>query len=314
MEHVSIEQLDLDEIKGKETFQLEISSLFDGMPISVPCGVVSNGEGPKMCIISGQHGNEWNGVYSSQRFFKDLEKDSIKGTTIVIPVANPLAFNEKSRVSNIDHIDLNRTFSNSARSKPTKYLGKALLEEVLSNTDYVIDIHSGGPGEYSPHVTVPSVEGLEIASKLLFSTILRDDLVKGECSEGSLEKASLNEDFTNLTIEAGYHRNIDQQYVDKILKGLENLFKDLGILAGESKTIDYEVYREKIKVKSPISGFFDPSVELGDSVEEEDVIGNVEGVLEGGEEVESSYPGKVLYLRRERVVAEGENLVHLVRR
>ncbi len=313
MERISIERLDPEEIEGKKTFQLEISSLFDGSPISVPCGVVSNGEGPKICILSGQHGNEWNGIYASQRFFKNLDEGSIKGTIITLPITNPLAFNEKSRVSSIDHIDLNRTFSNRARSKPTKYLGKALLENIISKMDYVIDIHTGGPGEYSPHVTVASEEDSELASKLLFPAILRDDLIKEGCSEGSLENSSLNEEFTDLTIEAGYQRNIDQDHIDRILDGLQNFFKYLEVLEGESKSIEFETHREKQMVKSTTSGFFEPAVELGDQVEAGDVIGKVENLLEGEEQIESPNSGKILYLRRERVVAEGENLVHLVR-
>lgn len=313
MERISIEDLDLDRIEGKKTFRLEVSPLFDCSPISIPCGVISNGEGPKVCILSGQHGNEWNGIYSSQHFFKDLDESSIKGTTIILPVVNPLAFNEKSRVSTIDHIDLNRTFSNQARSKPTKYLGEALFKNILSKMDHVIDLHTGGPGEYSPHVTVASGENEKLASKLLFSKILRDDLIEGGFSEGSLEYTSREEDFTSLTIEAGFQRDIDQGHVDKILDGLENFFRYLDMMAGKSKSIDYETYREKKMVTSPTSGFFEPTIELDDFVESGDTIGKVENILEGEQQVESTTSGKVLYLRKERVVAKGENLLHLVR-
>lgn len=306
MERISIEDLDFESLDGVKTCWLEVFSLFDGSPISLPCGIVSRGEGDRVCIMSGQHGNEWNGIYASQKFFEQISSKDIEGTVIILPVVNPLAFNERSRVSSIDNIDLNRTFMNETRNKPTKYLGRLLLENIFSEVDFTVDLHTGGPGEYSPHVGVPVEEKVELASRLLFN-----DVIVGACSSGSLEEASTNYGFTNLTVEAGFQRNLNYVYIDEILDGLDNFLKSLDILEGHSNVGSFSVYYNKEVLPSPLSGFFKPSVELGDYVEKGEKIGVVEEFFDGGESVEAPATGKVLYLRREDVVGRGENLVHI---
>lgn len=307
MERVSIEEFDLEEIEGAETFRLEIFSLFDDSPISLPCGVISNGGGKKVCILSGQHGNEWNGIYASQHFFKKINPEEINGTLLILPITNPLAYNEKSRVSSIDYTDLNRTFMKKTNTKPTQHLGKILFNKIFTKMDYNIDIHGGGPGEYSPHVALVNDDNIEKASKLLLPSIFIE-----HPDYGSLARASMEEEYTNFTIEMGHQRNLDENYVDMILNGLDNFLKSIQVLPGDSKDNNPNIYRNKEKISSPISGFFEPEVRLGDRIKEGEEIGKVEKIFGNENKVKSSCSGKILYLRREEVVGKGENLAHIV--
>ncbi len=307
MERVSIEEFDMEKTEGKQTVRLDIFSLFDDSPVSLPCGIISNGNERKVCVLSGQHGNEWNGIYASQNYFKRINPEEVSGTLVVLPVTNPLAYNEKSRVSSIDHIDLNRTFLKKDCSKPTEYLGRILFDKIFSEMEYIVDIHGGGPGEYSPHVAVVDEKNVDKASSFL----LPDVYVETK-TDGSLAAASNKCDFENFTIEAGRQRYIDYDHVGEIFEGLDNFLKAADILDGESKDNEVKVYRDKKKVSSPVSGFFRPEVELGDYIEEGEEVGTVEKIFDGERPVKSSHSGMILYLRREGVIGRGENLIHIV--
>lgn len=308
MRRVPIEEFEMEEVEGKESLRLDIFPLFDDSKISLPCGIISKGEDRKVCIISGQHGNEWNGIYASQNYFKKINPEDVNGTLIVLPITNPLAYNEKSRVSSIDHIDLNRTFLGNSCSKPTENLGKILFNELFTEMNHIIDIHGGGPGEYSPHVALPNEENIEQASRFLLPAVFVESK-----TDGSLAAASVESDFTNFTIELGRQRYIDDSYVDLIFDGLDNFLRSIHLFDGEFRENEPEVYRNKKKVSSPISGFFKPEVELGDLVEEGETIGELEKIFGNEKLIESPYAGKILYLRREGVIGRGENLIHIVK-
>ncbi|KXA95399.1 hypothetical protein AKJ36_00690 [candidate division MSBL1 archaeon SCGC-AAA259I07] len=306
MDSIPIDGFTVEPTEEKKTLRLEITRLFDDSPVSLPTGLISNGEDTKVCIISGQHGNEWNGIYSSQKFFKNVPHEAVKGTLIVIPIVNPLAFNEKSRVSSVDSIDLNRTYLNHSYRKPAEQIGTKLFAELFGEMDYIIDIHGGGPGEYSPHVAVTDENLIEKASDLLLP-----DVYLGSSSSGSLASACAKENIPLFTVEAGKRRHIDRAYTDKIIKGLENFLKGVDMLDGKPQEGKPVVHSNKDKVTSPASGFFTPQVDLGDRIEKGDKIGELEKLFGEEKIIRTSVSGKILYLRSEKVVSKGENLIHV---
>lgn len=307
MERISIEDFEIDSIEGSKVFNLETTYLSDNTPVSLLCGFISKTSGKKACIVSGQHGNEWNGIYASQSFFKEINPDEVFGTLLVIPLANPPAFNERKRVSSVDNIDLNRTYLKGRYRKPTEMLGKMLFENIFSQVDFLIDLHCGGPGEYKPHVSIVREDKTDLASKFLFS-----DIYVETKTEGSLAAACDNTGTQCFTIEAGLQRNLNTTYISQIEKGLRNFLKEVEILEGESRNFNANIFRRKEEVGSPSSGFFKSAVELGSHVEEGDTLGEVEKLFGEYERVKAPISGKIFYLRKEGAVSQGENLFHIV--
>jgi uncharacterized protein len=66
-------------------------------------------EGPVLGIVSALHGNEINGIPLIHRLFEDLDINSILGTIVAIPVANPTGYQLKQKNFN-DGADLNTKF------------------------------------------------------------------------------------------------------------------------------------------------------------------------------------------------------------
>jgi len=290
---------------------LVVRQLSDGSFLTMPAAVLSDGrDGPRMVLVAGQHGDEWNGPWILHRLANELNPDEVRGTLVILPIANPLAFNEGSRVSAVDSIDLNRTYGGGRPRKPTEHLGALLWRSVFSRADYLIDLHSGGPGEYLPFAATPNGIDLELARALN----LRFIHTPGQTKAGFLVNACQQAGVHALLIEVGGGRSLDQQYHGEVLDGLVNLMRTVGMLPGPPvRGPEPYVFHRKDIVSSPCAGFFQPVVELGQRVREGDCLGTITPILAGeGLEVTAPRDGIVLYLRREPSVGEQDSLVHLV--
>lgn len=305
MERTKIERFNPTELKGKKTIKIDTFKLADDSVISLPCGLISNGKGPYIAITGGQHGNEWNGTYTAHKLYKEITPEETKGTIIILPVLNPPAFNQKTRVSSIDNIDLNRTYLGSDR-KPTERLGKLLFENIFSEMDYVIDIHTGGPGEYLPHSAIIDRERVKEASLML------PYLYIAQATGGSLVSSAERENIKSFLIEMGRGRNINYKFVNQVTEGIKNFLTGTNIIKGNIKKNESEIFLNKQKIPSPQSGFFKSKTKLGEFIEKGETIGKIEKMMGGQQKIKSPISGRVIYIRRERVVAEGENVLHLL--
>lgn len=295
--------------RGQHVLRLKVYQLSYGAFLTLPCTVFSNGwEGPRLCLVAGQHGNEWNGVYLIHHLGQLLDPEEVEGTLILLPIANPLAFNEHQRVSSVDGVDLNRSYNVYTPRKPTEHLGLTLWESVFAHMDYLIDLHGGGPGEYLPHVVMPRHGSLELASRLNIPYIHRTDSVIG-----SLVYKCRQEGIKAFILEVGQGRRLNAPYLLEVRGGLLNFMRAIGMLSGPvQQSEEPHVFTQKELVPSPVAGFFETAVELGQRVEEGDPLGHVTSVFASHSiPVLAPRAGVILYLRREQVVSQQESLAHI---
>jgi len=296
---------------GRQRLLLVARELRDGSPLTMPAMVLSDGgDRPRMVLLAGQHGNEWNGPWVLHKLANGLDPIEIRGTLVILPVTNPLAFNEASRVSAADGIDLNRTYGGGNPRKPTEHLGQVLWSSVFSHTDYLVDLHSGGPGEYLPFAAAPNGVDIEMAQSLNLPFIHLPGTIKA----GHLVHACQQSGVHAVLVEFGGGRSLDMQYHQQVVDGLKNLMRSVGMLDSEPLpgTEPY-IFRHKDIVSSPCPGFFDLAVELGQRVREGDRLGFVTPILSGSAvEVKSPRDGIAIYVRRELSVGEYDSLVHIV--
>jgi predicted deacylase len=296
---------------GCQRRQLMVRQLRDGSFLTVPAAVISDGhDGPWLVLVSGQHGNEWNGPWILHRLIHRLNPRQIRGTIVVLPIANPMAFNEGRRASLVDSIDLNRTYGGRAPRKPTEHLGTILWDSVFSRADYLIDLHSGGPGEYLPFASAVNGKELDLARTLNLPYIHTPRRAKSGFLVDTCQQAGIRA----ILIEVGGGRSLDTQYHPAVLRGLVNFMRAVGILEGEPVPgPEPYVFRSKEIVSAPCAGFFHPVVHLGQRVQEGESLGVITALLsEGGVEISAPRAGLVLYLRKEPVAGEQDSLAHIV--
>ena len=118
--------------------------------IPIPVVVIKNGEGPTALLISGNHGDEYEGQIALSKLCHELEPSSIQGRLIILTMANYPASLAGLRTSPIDNGNLNRSFPGNPLGTPTEMIADYIENTLLPMCDYFFDFHSGGSSLFYP--------------------------------------------------------------------------------------------------------------------------------------------------------------------
>lgn len=293
----------------KEYFRIPLMELIDGSQISLPCVLIGKGGGKVVTIVSGQHGNEWTGTYVCHLLYKKLSANDFNGLVIMLPVANPLAFRQKHRVSTIDYVDMNRVFRFVKNNKPTDQIAKVIFDKFCLNSDILLDLHGGGPGEYLPVVEVLDKKDINLGLSMNLKNVI---VLKKD--PGTIVTNCARNGVKSLSIEAGKELSIDENNAEILASGIVNLLSVQKVLDKKPSTLKNQtVYNKKTVIPSNKTGFFTATKKLGDEVIKGQVIGKVQPFFTGKPNlVKSPINGKVIYLRSQRIISDGESIAHIV--
>ena len=95
--------------ESKDIF-LAVTESYSGMTVNIPIHIRRAVEdGPVVFVTGALHGDEINGTGAIRQLVQDDEFELVRGTVILVPVLNILAFDRHSRYLP-DRRDLNRAF------------------------------------------------------------------------------------------------------------------------------------------------------------------------------------------------------------
>lgn len=150
---------DIDfDAQGKHTGFLRIPhsvhrSAYGWLPM--PVVSIRNGDGPRVLLMSGNHGDEYEGQVTLTRLARELEPRAMQGHVIILPMANYPAAHAGMRTSPIDGGNLNRSFPGNPDGTVTEMIAHMIEEEIMPHVDLVADLHSGGSSlRYAPATQV----------------------------------------------------------------------------------------------------------------------------------------------------------------
>lgn len=231
-----IERVPVATIANGHTLELVIHTITGG-----------SGDGPRLGLMAGIHGDEPIGVETARRFVAELERDSFRGEIAVLPVANPYAFQSLSRNTPLDMSNLNRVFPGSPDGMLTEQLAHAICEHWLPRFDYLIDMHSGGNLATVDYVYLHDDGGMSRAfgCELLF---------RGPSFPGSFGDHARDHGVQTVVSELGGGQQRNEHYVEKGLRGIRNVMKYLGILEGEPELPERQVVVDEMRVLRPRHG------------------------------------------------------------
>jgi predicted deacylase len=148
--------LRLDELGvGRHRFGVVVARTSAGAEIRMPVNVlVGPRSGARLVVIAGIHGDEHEGPAALLALGERLDPGALRGTLVLVPVANPPAFNTATRWNRHDGLNLNRVFPGEADGSITHRIARLLVDEVIPGADFVITIHGWTAGS----LTVPYVE------------------------------------------------------------------------------------------------------------------------------------------------------------
>ena len=295
--------------------------------IPIPVVVIRNGAGPTALLVSGTHGDEYEGQVTLCNLAKSLEPSQIKGRVILLPMSNFPAAMAGRRTSPIDEVNLNRAFPGNPDGSITQQIAHYISTELIPLADIVFDLHSGGSSlRYVPSVLMKT-NADKAFEKRTFAAMQALAAPLAYVSEGgqgtgqdqTLGGEAVRQGIIALGCEMGGAGTVNPTALHIIERGVRNLLVHVGILpesariAGEPTRItfvggaDYFVYANE-------GGVWEPCVELGDMVRAGQLAARIhtpETPWAPPAEVHFARDGMVLVKRIPGRTVRGDCLFHL---
>ena len=291
--------------------------------IPVPVASFKNGEGPCILLLGGNHGDEYEGQVLLSELIHTVKLEQVTGQIIILPTANAPAANADSRVSPLDGGNLNRSFNGEVGDGPTSWIAHYIEHELLSRSDYMLDIHAGGSSlHYSPTLLCIREDNRERhAQRHEFAAKLGTQytLWFPADSDGVFSSsAAARQSVTNFTFEAGGSARLDTRTLSS---AREVLLRFLGLTAvyhseeiAQLTTPDTQQFEDSYLVYSTTSGLFEALVEPGEVVQQGQAAAHIHHVESIDRKMETLYfekSGTILCRRTHARTERGDCLYQI---
>ncbi|TCK06113.1 N(2)-acetyl-L-2,4-diaminobutanoate deacetylase DoeB [Marinobacterium mangrovicola] len=276
--------------------------------VMIPVTQFKHGDGPTALMTGGNHGDEYEGPIALYNFANRTDIENFQGRVIVIPAMNFPAFQQATRVSPVDKLNLNRIFPGRPDGSLTEVIADYFSRTLVPMADYVLDIHSGGK----------TLDFVPFAA----SHILDDKQQQNACEAAAkafgapyylqmleIDAAGLYDTLVEesgkvfVTTELGGGGTTYPHTVDIARRGVDNFLIHAGILKGEPRLPDTEAINLDMPdfrsfIFSEHAGLVEPCVAMGDIVREGEVIARIHSI----ERTSSTAPAEYLAPRDGMVI------------
>lgn len=276
------------EQEGKQTGFLRLPysvhrSAYGWIPI--PIVTIKNGDGPTSLLISGNHGDEYEGQVALTKLCNSLEPSDIQGRLIIMTMANYPAAHAGMRTSPYDGGNLNRSFPGDPDGTPTEMIAHYIEEILLPKCDYFFDFHSGGSSLLYPATVLrrrgdtpdseAELEALQLAFDGPYGFIFgagSDSRVSGQAGQ--------RKGVLGIMTELGGAGTVTPEILRIAERGINRLLHHVGNLPNYEPddvigTRLMELKSEEYFVYAYDEGLFEPYVDLMQEVKKGDIAGAI---------------------------------------
>ncbi len=253
--------------------------------LAIPIAVIRNGDGPTVLLMSGNHGDEYEGQITLAKLIRELEPEHVRGRVIILPAANMPAAMAGARVSPIDQGNLNRAFPGDPHGTPTWAIAHYIDSVLYPLADYHHDLHSGGSSlKYMPFCSMrnsgdAALDARSMDALRAFGAPL--SLVWAYAPESRLAGAAAGRrGLVSLGGEFGGGGDVNRASLAMLEGGVRRFLAFTGIMADapepeprETRLI--EVSSRDHYVYANEAGLLEPLVDLGADVRAGDVAGRI---------------------------------------
>lgn len=295
--------------------------------IPVPIACLQNGSGPRVLLVAGNHGDEYEGQIALSRLCQSLELRDVNGRLVILTAANVPAAIAGRRTSPIEVPglgNLNRSFPGDPNGSPTSMIAHYIDSVLLPQSDYVLDLHSGG----TSLMYVPSAETRRTVDPRKFEAALGLLRMFGApisyiarlTTRLNLAAAAVNRGVVYMGTELGGGGTVSERPLRLAEDGIRRVLRHVGMLPSDYRVTEpcvtrvMEVGGSDYYVHAPQDGVFEPYAELGAEIAGGDTAGFVhcpEDPRRTPAEVHFARSGFVLCTRPLARVRRGDCLYHL---
>lgn len=257
---------------------------------NVPIIKFSNGAGPTVLVLGGNHGDEYEGQIAASSLAHQLDLNQVQGRIIIIPCLSQEASRAGTRLWP-DGSNFNRVFPGNENGKLSERLAHYLSSYLFPICDGILDMHSGGKSmHFIPSSNMTWVSDLNQQTKMINNMLAwnTDFHMIGLEQAGTNPYSLLNRDAERQgksvsTGEFGGSGYTTPESIKIIKDGLLNFLKTFGVLKGSPQT------RESLGLKpaniifldsvgfisATHHGIYENCVRLGEDVKIGDVVGKI---------------------------------------
>lgn len=281
--------------------------------------------GPHLLISGGVHGDEFEPVAAIRRLGEMLTSDDLltsqfQGRVTLVPCVNEPAFLLGKRCGP-DGLDLARTCPGNAEGTITEQIA-ASLSDLIRSSDYYIDLHTGGTefALYPLAGYVLHTDESVLDCQRRMAQAFNLNIVWGTSPELEGRSLSVARDAGVPAIYCEYFgaATCSKAGVQAYVEGCLNVMGTLGMIEERSPVNRVEQIVEdnrpasghlQVNNPSPMDGYFEAAVKLGEPVSQGDLLGTVSSLI-GDKTVPiiSQQKGCVLMLRTFPRVLEGDSV------
>jgi len=247
--------------------------------------------GPVLTLTAGIHGDEFPAIFALQKLRQVIHPDRLHGTLVIVHLANLEGFHgRRVALSPVDEKNLNRIFPGRVDGTLTEQVAYFMTHQIISKTDYLIDIHSGSWNEtLLPHVYSPVMNKHALDKKTLAFAkslgvphiVLYYERPHDPEHSISYPNTAQTRGKPALTLEVGQLGQSEEQDIEQIYQASMRAMRYLDMYdLGQQDNPDaisshVALYRKLVDVQSPFTGIFRPYTQVGEQVKQGQAIGQV---------------------------------------
>jgi predicted deacylase len=211
----------------RQTINLEVSTLANAMPMTLPVHVLHGGEGPVMFLSGVVHGDEIQGLEIVRRVLAHDALKTLRGTLLAIPIVNAFGFLNHSRYMP-DRRDLNRSFPGSDHGSLASLLADLFFREVVSRAQFGIDLHTAALHRSNlPQIRIAPGDAELMRMAEAFSPPV---IMTSKLREGSLRQSAKEAGVKVILYEGGEALRFEEQAIEAGVKGTLRVMKSIGMI------------------------------------------------------------------------------------
>lgn len=221
-------------------FRIMVPAGSDGETF-IPLTVIHGRQpGPVLAMVAGVHGFEFAPILAAERLADRVDPARIKGTLVIVRVANIPGFEGRSpNVNPVDRKNLNRVFPGDPDGTQTQRIADLIAREVVARSDFLMDVHSGDGAEfldpfvgaYGGPLATDFPLALRVAQGFGFPNIVRYSMeTQAQIDSGrSLNRQGVAMGKPTILVEIGQNGSRDDAHVAAIVAGVETALSTLGM-------------------------------------------------------------------------------------
>ena len=301
------------------TGTLEVAARSGDTGTTIPITVVNGTTaGPVLALIAGTHGMEYVPIIALQRLRTAIDPKSLKGTVILVHVANMPSFLGRTiYYSPADGKNLNRVYPGKPDGTLSERIAETITREVITRATHVVDLHCGDGNEslrpYSYWITTGDPRVAQAGREMALAFGLEHIVVDGErptdpANSVYTSNTAITRGKPALTTETGGMAVVDEASIDLVRRGVAGLMKHLGMRGdGPAPVARPVLFARNEVVRAGVTGIFYAAVEKGREVKRGSRLGHITD-FHGKtlEEVLAPFDGHILYVVGTPPITKGE--------